>query len=52
MSSLNKFNPKDENCEYVVRVKNAYKFYGNKNENFGVLCGLNMSIKRNSMYVN
>ena len=38
-------------CEYVVRVKDAYKFYGSKNENFGVLCGLNMSIKRNSMYV-
>jgi hypothetical protein len=51
MKGSDRFNPCPENCEYVVRVRDAYKFYGNKNENFGVLSGLNMSIKRNSMYV-
>ncbi|XP_070503556.1 ABC transporter G family member 23-like [Chironomus tepperi] len=50
MNSSNKFNHMNENCEYVVRVKDAYKSYGSKSENFGVLCGLNMSIKRNSIY--
>ncbi|KAL7020911.1 hypothetical protein ACKWTF_011676 [Chironomus riparius] len=50
MSSSDKFKPPNENCEYVVCVKDAYKFYGTKNKNFGVLCGLNMSIKRNSIY--
>lgn len=49
MNSSN--NPIIENCEYVARIKDAYKFYGNKTERFGILCGLNMSIKRNSMYV-
>lgn len=49
MSSSKSFNHANENCDYVLRVKDAYKFYGSNNENYRVLCGLNMSIKRNSM---
>lgn len=51
MSSSDRLNRVYENCDYVVRVKDAYKFYESNSENYGVLCGLNISIRRNSMYV-